>query len=222
MLAVADHQCRLWPPRQAPTQRTLTNSEPAAPAPPAGGRPQKYSHGLFDPEMAPLRKIYLKIVIAVAVLTILVMWACLPCACLSLASLPLAPLPALTWRVLPASPLAVYWGALAHTPQYAYRLSTFIVDFDDNSAVTQAIVAATQSSMQAPPPFLGYNVVESGRFSSLADVANAVHEEEVWAAIVINRGAAEALELARQTGDASYTVSCSFAPDVERGLTKRR
>lgn len=40
---------------------------------PQGGKPQKFSHGFFDKEVAPLRAVYFKIVGMMTIVTIIVM-----------------------------------------------------------------------------------------------------------------------------------------------------
>jgi hypothetical protein len=135
------------------------------------------------------------------------MWICLP---LVPRRLPLAPA-----CKADGSPThrycSLYWGSLWKAPDYAYRLKTYVVDFDNNSAVSQAVIAATGASLEGPAPHLGYDFVEAGRFADISQVADAVHQEQAWAAIVISSGAAERLQQARQTGDATYTVSCCDA-----------
>lgn len=110
---------------------------------------------------------------------------------------------------------SLYWGSLWKAPDYAYRLKTFVVDFDNNSAVSQAVIAATRASFEGPAPHLGYDYVETGRFTDISQVVDAVHQEAAWAAIVISSGAAERLRLARQTGDTTYSVRrCSLRSDI--------
>lgn len=190
---------------QAPTQRTLINGQ--APNAPAAGRPQKYSHGFFDTEIAPLRKIYFKILIGAAVMTILVMWACLPFYC---PSLPLASL-SLDLQADLAFNSGCAGGSLWKAPNYAYRLKTFVVDFDNNSSLSQAVISATEASRDSKGVRLGYQIVQAGTFANLAEVQNAIHEEEAWAAIVVNSGASAALQLARETGNSSYSVSLYYS-----------
>ncbi|KAG8729317.1 hypothetical protein FRC11_009069 [Ceratobasidium sp. 423] len=96
----------VWKPAEGPGSR-----------PPA---PEKFAHTIFDPKIAPLRKIYTKIILMTLVLTIIMMWICLP----------------------------VYWGSLARSANHAPSLKTWVIDADGGEigqAVVQGLLATTQS-----------------------------------------------------------------------------
>ncbi|KAG8682107.1 hypothetical protein FRC08_015187, partial [Ceratobasidium sp. 394] len=80
----------------------------------------KFAHTVFDPKVAHLRKIYIKIMGMTLVLTIVMMWICLP----------------------------VFWGSLARSATHAPSLKTWVVDRDGGEigqAVVQGLLATTQS-----------------------------------------------------------------------------
>ncbi|KAL7414561.1 hypothetical protein BDY24DRAFT_385658 [Mrakia frigida] len=143
---------------------------------PVGGRPQKFSHGFFDPEVAPLRKVYFKIVGMMAIVTILVMWAC----------------------------LSFYWGSLWAQKEHAYRLKTCVVDYDNDSLVSRAVITAIDASNAGPPPHLGWQVVSGEQYDSVEKIEALLVDEKAWAAVVIHAGAEASLLAARQIGNASY------------------
>ncbi|KDN39502.1 hypothetical protein RSAG8_08797, partial [Rhizoctonia solani AG-8 WAC10335] len=96
----------VWKPAEGPGSR-----------PPA---PEKFAHTIFDPKIAPLRKIYTKIMVMTLVLTIIMMWICLP----------------------------VYWGSLARSANHAPSLKAWVIDRDGGEigqAVVQGLLATTQT-----------------------------------------------------------------------------
>ncbi|KAG9104131.1 hypothetical protein FRC07_009843, partial [Ceratobasidium sp. 392] len=81
---------------------------------------EKFSHTVFDPKIAHLRKIYAKILGMTLALTIIIMWICLP----------------------------VYWGSLARSATHAPSLKAWVIDRDGGEigqAVVQGLIATTQS-----------------------------------------------------------------------------
>ncbi|KAB5590542.1 Nitrosoguanidine resistance protein SNG1 [Ceratobasidium theobromae] len=82
--------------------------------------PEKFAHSFFDPKVAHLRAIYIKIVVMTLLLTIVIMWICLP----------------------------VYWGSLARTNRFAPSLKMWVMDRDGGEigqAIVQGLLATTQS-----------------------------------------------------------------------------
>ncbi|CAE7139566.1 unnamed protein product [Rhizoctonia solani] len=104
-------------------EREAARSSVWKPAEGPGSRPpvpQKFAHTIFDPRIAPLRKVYTKIIVMTLVLTIIMMWICLP----------------------------VYWGSLARSANHAPSLKAWVIDQDGGEigqAVVQGLLATTQS-----------------------------------------------------------------------------
>lgn len=65
----------------------------------------------------------------------------------------------------------------------AYRLRTFVVDFDNNSIVSQAVNQAVTASNAGPPPHLGWEVVSGSQYNTPQDLADLVIDEKLWAAV---------------------------------------
>lgn len=64
-----------------------------------------------------------------------------------------------------------------------YRLRTFVVDFDNNSIVSQAVNQAVTASIAGPPPHLGWEVVSGSQYNTPQDLADLVVEQKLWAAV---------------------------------------
>ncbi|KAG8735473.1 hypothetical protein FRC10_010470 [Ceratobasidium sp. 414] len=81
---------------------------------------EKFAHTIFDPKIAHLRAIYIKIMGTTLALTIIMMWICLP----------------------------VYWGSLTHSATHAPSLKAWVIDRDGGEigqAVVQGLIATTQT-----------------------------------------------------------------------------
>ncbi|GAB1526159.1 hypothetical protein RhiTH_009325 [Rhizoctonia solani] len=104
-------------------ERAAENTDDLRPAEGPGSRPpapEKFAHTIFDPKIAHLRKLYMKIILATLALTVTIMWICLP----------------------------VYWGSLARSNTHAPSLKTWVVDRDGGEVgrtVVQGLLATTQS-----------------------------------------------------------------------------
>ncbi|KAF8748812.1 hypothetical protein RHS01_10530 [Rhizoctonia solani] len=98
----------VWKPAEGPGSR-----------PPA---PEKFAHTISDPKIAPLRKVYTKIILMTLALTIIMMWICLP----------------------------VYWGSLARSATHAPSLKAWVIDRDGGEigqAVVEGLLATTQQHL---------------------------------------------------------------------------
>ncbi|KAG8708137.1 hypothetical protein FRC08_000094 [Ceratobasidium sp. 394] len=104
-------------------EKEADNTDVLRPAEGPGARlpaPEKFTHTVFDPKIAHLRKVYINIMGMTLVLTIIIMWTC----------------------------LLVYWGSLAHTGTHAPSLKAWIIDRDEgeiSQAVVQGLMVTTQS-----------------------------------------------------------------------------
>ncbi|KAG8729018.1 hypothetical protein FRC12_021311 [Ceratobasidium sp. 428] len=103
--------------------------------------PEKFAHtgSVFDPKIAHLRAIYIKIMGMTLVLTVVMMWICLP----------------------------VYWGSLAHTGTHAPSLKTWVIDQDGGEvgqAVVQGLLATTQSGTKQ---HLGWRQIPADQVSDV-------------------------------------------------------
>ncbi|KAG8947115.1 hypothetical protein FRC04_010966 [Tulasnella sp. 424] len=146
---------------------------------PAG--PRKFQHGFWDPEVAHLRAIYMKILGLTVILLICAMWIC----------------------------FSTYWGSLGETAQHVPNLKGLVINRDGtDGALGQAIVAAFEANSRgegvAPKAHLTWVVTDSSALPTNDDVAFAVVEEHAWAAVVVNSGATSLLTSARSSGNSSY------------------
>ncbi|CAE6469862.1 unnamed protein product [Rhizoctonia solani] len=163
-------------------KQAAANTDELKPAEGPGSRPptpEKFAHTMFDPKVAHLRKIYMKIMMMTLTLTILMMWICLP----------------------------VFWGSSARSATHAPSLAAWIIDEDGGEigqAVVQGLLATTQSGTKQ---HLGWRRMSA---NEVTDAAEAVLDETVWAAVVINVGASERLNAARVAGDSSYDPTSSI------------
>lgn len=149
--------------------------------------PRKFQHGFWDPEVAHLRAIYIKILGLTVVLLIIAMWIC----------------------------FSTYWGSLGETAQHVPNLKGFVINRDDtNGALGQAIVAAFEANSRgegvSPKAHLTWEVMDTSSFPTNDDLAHAVVEEHAWAAVVVNSAATAALTSARSSGNSSYDPSTAI------------
>ncbi|KAG9079154.1 hypothetical protein FRC06_007934, partial [Ceratobasidium sp. 370] len=104
-------------------EREAENTDVLRPAEGPGARlpaPEKFAHTVFDPKIAHLRAVYIKIMGMTLALTIIMMWICLP----------------------------VYWGSLARSATHAPSLKAWVIDRDGGEigqAVVQGLLATTQT-----------------------------------------------------------------------------
>ncbi|KAG8950615.1 hypothetical protein FRC04_007239 [Tulasnella sp. 424] len=145
--------------------------------------PRKFQHAFWDPEVAHLRKIYFKILGMTVAFLVVAMWLF----------------------------FSIYWGSLGETAEHVPNLKAYVVNRDGSSGeglLGQAIVAAFEANSRgegvAANQHLTWTVVDSGYLPSNEDVAHAVVEEEVWAAVVVNSDATSFLTSARSSGNSSY------------------
>ncbi|KAG9019841.1 hypothetical protein FRB90_003430 [Tulasnella sp. 427] len=142
--------------------------------------PVKYQHSFWDPEIAHLRKVYIKMIVAATVLMILMMWFTLP----------------------------VYWGSLGETTQHVPHLKGWVINRDGDGALGQTIIQAFEANSQGqgvpPKQHLTWTVIDPSQFPTDEDVGNAIVDEQAWAAVVVNEAATQALINARSTGNSSY------------------
>lgn len=117
-------------------------------------------HSFFHPDIAQHRKQYLTFYYIYAALLIVLMWALLP----------------------------IYWASLAYTTQHTQRLTVQVTDFDE-SVIGRSVISAVQQAQAhaSAIPTLGWQVVNTGTLSSSASatsIADAVFDEQIWAAVV--------------------------------------
>ncbi|KAB5590166.1 Nitrosoguanidine resistance protein SNG1 [Ceratobasidium theobromae] len=162
--------------REAATSNEWKPAEGPGSRPPA---PEKFAHSIFDPKIAPLRKVYTKIMVMTLVLTIIMMWICLP----------------------------VYWGSLARSASHAPSLKAWVIDRDGGEigqAVVQGLLATTRTGTKQ---HLGWQQIAG---DAVADVGEAIVDEQAWAAVVVNSGASARLAAARASGDSSYNPASAI------------
>ncbi|KAG9043519.1 hypothetical protein FS837_009467 [Tulasnella sp. UAMH 9824] len=145
--------------------------------------PRKFQHGFWDSEVAHLRKIYFKILGMTVALLVVAMWLF----------------------------FSIYWGSLGETAQHVPKLKGYVINRDGTAGeglLGQAIVAAFEANSRGEGvpenQHLTWAVVDSSYLPSNEDVAHAVVEEEVWAAVVVNSEATSLLNSARSSGNSSY------------------
>ncbi|KAG8950619.1 hypothetical protein FRC04_007243 [Tulasnella sp. 424] len=145
--------------------------------------PRKFQHAFWDPEVAHLRKIYFKILGMTVAFIVVAMWLF----------------------------FSIYWGSLGETAEHVPNLKAYVVNRDGSGGeglLGQAIVAAFEANSRgegvAAKQHLTWTVVDSSYLPSNEDVAHAVVEEEVWAAVVVNSDATSLLTSARSSGNSSY------------------
>ncbi|KIO25240.1 hypothetical protein M407DRAFT_75982, partial [Tulasnella calospora MUT 4182] len=139
----------------------------------------------WDSEIAHLRKIYFNILGMTVVLLVVAMWIF----------------------------FSIYWGSLGETSQHVPNLKGYVINRDGidsagEGLLGQAIVAAFEANSRGEgvpeKQHLTWTAVDSSYLPSNEDVAYAVVEEEVWAAVVVNSDATSLLTSARSSGNSSY------------------
>ena len=110
--------------------------------------------------------------------------------------------------------LSLYWACLFHVPQNLSALTVAVVSFDgrvspyDNIRPLVGPVVEELAREQAALPAyaVGYRIEspEKYGYDPLA-VRQAVYDEHVWAAIIVNANATALLQQAVATGNASYS-----------------
>ncbi|KAG8712219.1 hypothetical protein FRC08_014877 [Ceratobasidium sp. 394] len=125
-------------------EKEAENTDVLRPAEGPGTRspaPEKFAHTVFDPKIAHLRAIYIKIMGMTLALTIVMMWICLP----------------------------VYWGSLARSARHAPSLKAWVIDRDGGEigqAVVQGLIATTQTGTKQ---HLGWRQVPADHVSDVGD-----------------------------------------------------
>ncbi|KAJ6539890.1 hypothetical protein DFH09DRAFT_1090201 [Mycena vulgaris] len=102
---------------------------------------------------------------------------------------------------------SVYWGSVWRTPHHT--LPGWIVDFD-GGAVGQAVSNAL-SGINPGTSGVAWQVVSASQFSNgIAQLENAIIQEETWYAVTINRGASANLTAAVSAVDGAYNSSTAI------------
>ncbi|KAG1750623.1 uncharacterized protein EDB91DRAFT_699039 [Suillus paluster] len=98
--------------------------------------------------------------------------------------------------------LSVYWAALAYSNGLTSNLTAWFIDRDNNS-IGHALWAAIDNNT-TPGQKLGWSQVDPTVLGSDDDVMQAVINEQVWLALVVETNATDKLSGARQTGDSTF------------------
>lgn len=147
-------------------------SGPVTPISPNGGggptatpgtKLNKYSYDLFAPELAPKRKMILKILAATLALMTVVMWGFLP----------------------------LFWGSLWKSSSHGHALTVAVLNYDSDSpgsigtaVLGQALANANRSLTNGSPMgVLGYFEASTTEFP-VESVGHHVVENKWWAALV--------------------------------------
>ncbi|CEL62334.1 Nitrosoguanidine resistance protein SNG1 OS=Saccharomyces cerevisiae (strain ATCC 204508 / S288c) GN=SNG1 PE=1 SV=1 [Rhizoctonia solani AG-1 IB] len=119
------------------------NTDELRPAEGPGSRPpvpEKFAHTVFDPRVAPLRKIYTKIMLMTLTLTIIMMWICLP----------------------------VYWGSLARSATHAPSLTAWVIDRDGGEIGQSVVQGLLQTTRSGSKQHLGWRQLSASEVSDVA------------------------------------------------------
>ncbi|KAH8928050.1 hypothetical protein BT69DRAFT_1277422 [Atractiella rhizophila] len=156
-----------------------------APASVAPERPalKKFTHNFFDPEVAHLRKIYISTLAKITVAITLLIWIYLP----------------------------IYWGSQYNVTQHEghfENLDILIVDYDNNSPISQLIYQTFASASQGvgTPSYINlpHDKAMARYPGGTQDLANGLVEHDAWAAVVVNSGAYTSLQNALRGSNATY------------------
>ena len=79
--------------------------------------------------------------------------------------------------------LSYYWGSLWVQKENAHRLRAWVIDYDNNSAVSQAVFTAIDASNAGGFPHLGWEVVTGEKYSTIDKVRDLLVDEKAWAAV---------------------------------------
>lgn len=129
---------------------------------------------VFDPELAPLRKIVYKIYAGTCIITILVMWICAP----------------------------VYWGSLWKADKYVNRLAVRVIDRDGGAIGSE--LANSLLALDGPQDTPHYFYTSRDEFPTMDAIYHDIVQEGAWASVVVMEGATNNLSRARETADSSY------------------
>ncbi|ORY30405.1 hypothetical protein BCR39DRAFT_564917 [Naematelia encephala] len=155
--AAAESQASLRHPSTASADSPgLTKAPLAENGPPNGGHKlDKFAYSFFDPQMAPFRKIVIKILGMVTVLSVIVMWLCLP----------------------------LYWGSLWKADKYTNKLTVRVIDRDGSTlgaSISQGLLAQTNLKYftTSPSEFptsddVAHDIVQEGAWASIVISAGA-------------------------------------------------
>ncbi|KAI0739998.1 hypothetical protein C8Q80DRAFT_208199 [Daedaleopsis nitida] len=136
--------------------------------------------GFWSPELAPLRREYLKIIGRATALIMVLMWICLP----------------------------VYWGALSNSANLTGNLEAWFID-RDGARVGQGLVQAVLN-YSAPGPQLDWKIKASRDVGNDDNVQRMILEDRVWVAVVVQPNATTQLSRARANGDTTYDPSSAI------------
>lgn len=74
-------------------------------------------------------------------------------------------------------------GSLWVQKENAYRLRTWVIDYDNNSAVSRAVITAIDASNAGGFPHLGWTVVSGPQYDSVEKIRELLVDEKAWAAV---------------------------------------
>ncbi|KAG1744774.1 hypothetical protein EDB19DRAFT_1694172 [Suillus lakei] len=97
--------------------------------------------------------------------------------------------------------LSVYWAALAYSDALSSNLTAWFID-RDNDTIGHAIWSGINDNTTGLQ--LGWSQVDPAIFASDEDVMQAVINEEVWLALVVETNATDKLSDARKTGNSAF------------------
>ncbi|KAG0697830.1 hypothetical protein DFH29DRAFT_944459 [Suillus ampliporus] len=135
---------------------------------------QPFSSSFFSSDLAHIRRGYFSIIFHSVGITLLLMWIC----------------------------LSVYWAALAYSDRLTHNLTAWFIDRDNNT-IGHAVWAGINNDT-TPGPQLGWSQVDPTILPSDDDVMQAVINEHVWLALVVETNATDKLSDARQTGNSAF------------------
>lgn len=182
----ADSVDRTSPPASLRKDEPSANNQYAEPTVPVL---RKYSHGFFSPELAPMRKAYLKVMYIMVLMTVAVMWVSLP----------------------------AYWGSLAHAASYTDKFQGWLVDLDGGE-LGASLKTAFQSNIDAKTHHkLSWSIPDPSRFANALAVQEGVINEKVWLAVVVHPGSSAALISARENGNSSFDPTQSVSLYITSG-----
>ena len=75
-------------------------------------------------------------------------------------------------------------GSLWAQKEHAYRLRTWVVDLDNDSIVSRAVITAIDASNAGPAPHLGWQVVSGEQYDSAEKISALLVDEKAWAAVI--------------------------------------
>ncbi|KDQ16744.1 hypothetical protein BOTBODRAFT_144484 [Botryobasidium botryosum FD-172 SS1] len=140
---------------------------------------KKHAYHFFSPEIAHLRRAYIKPLLMVITLIVITQWGFIP----------------------------LFFGSLWHNPTFTPNLRAFLIDRDGSdlgSTMVSAFMENISGANGVGKHHLGWRVINASTYATNEEVAKAIVEEKAWLAVVVGEGATAKLISARQNGDASY------------------